>query len=251
MRTNNLYKEGTNLNAGSKLDPCEALIAYKAGNVDGFTAAYVAYKALTLKRFRVKLFAMDADNAAHSEERLLTQLTRASYARLYILGCTVHPDVLETITSRYGRRLKVAALETCNKAFELYAPELPIYSTSRCVRDINGAKLCLVKGMSTASITLNYFLVPIKAGKGLSKLVTYVEGYVLPNSRLGMITKHMHSYLMSLDPTINNWINLAEDFKDNDKVIELLHIGKGMYDKQQALAVKVAVAAKKGEDSNG
>ena len=230
----------------SKNITIRTLIGYHANCIDGFTAAWVTYNALTKMGDTCKLIALEYNK--ESEDALLTILVARRYEDLYIVDFSLSLDFLEELQKEFPST-HVTILDHHKTAFEKYVPEvaadLSVTSNVQC--SLKGADIILDNNQSGASLCWKYFNPKEKP----PTLVKYVKDYDLWRFQYGENTKFVNMYLRTLDKTIAAW-NLTTEQCEND-IEYVYNLGRHLQKKHNATVIEIAqhcneitIAGKKG-----
>lgn len=185
----------------------KVLIAYHANCIDGFTAAWVASKAMTGQEQPHDLLAMDYTD--DSRNKLISNIKHTFYETVYILDYSVPVRILEILTDRIP---SVVILDHHKTAFEAYGIPLNLENVARPEPVSKyGASILLDNLRSGAGIAWAYFF-PEQATPWI---VRYVQDRDLWNFNY-RDTKAVHEFLSSATRDFPTWTRLA-DLLDNPK----------------------------------
>ncbi len=197
------------------------LIAYHADCLDGFTAAWITYRAMKAQGKECELLAMEYTRK--SEDELCTKLMIGyTPSVLYVVDFSLKVDLLLSIHENRPD-LSITILDHHKTAFEMYCPGKRVGKYTAMILELHGAKIILDNDHSGAGLCNMHF--------NQSKenvLVNYVEDYDLFLFTYGPATKYINKYLMQYEKTLANWDFLNKQFSDPDSFSVALRRGKAL-----------------------
>lgn len=202
----------------------KVLIAYHADCIDGFTAAWIASKAMTEQEQPHDLLAVSYDD--DSTTKLKSLAANATYAKLYIVDYSVPVAVLEFLT----KRLEVVVLDHHKTAFESY--NIPINTEAKGImlpKYKHGAHILLDNTRSGAGITWAYFF----PDQITPWLVRYVQDRDLWNFNY-RDSKAIHEVLANSTRDFATWDRLAAMLDDPRSKAGVSHQGEQLLRSHQA-----------------
>lgn len=226
-------------NTGIK-QPEQALIAYHANCLDGFTAAWVTFNSLSSQGYLCTLKEMFYTNKSIGE--LLLALDAEYYKYLYVVDFSLKKDVLRKITISM-MNLNIIVLDHHKTAFEEYCPEYilgGIEPDSYFNNMVEGAEILLDNSMSGAAICSKWFSHPKDVS---SWLVAYVSDYDTWQYKYGDVTKYVNKYLQLQDKTLERWDTISQLFEQKDSFAEILSVGKNLQETHDKRVVEIAYRA--------
>jgi uncharacterized protein len=222
----------------------KVLIAYHANCIDGFTAAWVAAKAMTEREGLHNTLPMDYTD--YSRNRLVSMVKRAAFEpfdTLYILDYSVPLDILAQLTAIVP---SVVVLDHHKTAFEAYGIPLNLENVARPEPVSKyGASILLDNLRSGAGIAWAYFF-PEQATPWI---VRYVQDRDLWNFNY-RDTKAVHEFLSSAARDFPTWTRLADLLDNPSKKTVCINAGQTLL-RQWDEEVKVIAAEAKPVGING
>lgn len=203
----------------SNLDQ-QALIAYHANCIDGFTSAFITQEVLVNKYdLNVTLFPMHYDE--ESTKKLLRELDTVEYAELFVVDFSLDIDVMRSINDSDPMMLKTI-LDHHKTAFERYNPGVEVTADSIYETCMAGFNIILDNSKCGAGICWEYF-----HGKApVPTLVKYVQDYDLWQYEYGEHTKYVNKYLMTQCKTVGTWTNIMKAMENPISLYHILYDGE-------------------------
>jgi oligoribonuclease NrnB/cAMP/cGMP phosphodiesterase (DHH superfamily) len=183
-----------------------ALIAYHADCLDGFTAAWVTYKALQKYDFPCELLPMSYSEDSVGD--LFEKLKNINCTKLYIVDFSLDIETLSILHLHWPMMI-TTVLDHHKTAFERYAPNMGVDDNSTIHATIHSAHIILKNSLSGAGICWEYFHTE---SEPMPPLVQLVQDYDLWLFKLPD-TKHINKYLVELEKTLSNWDIVDKSFQ--------------------------------------
>lgn len=203
----------------------KVLIAYHADCIDGFTAAWIASKAMTENNITHTTLPMN--HTDDSLNHLVGIVKREAFDTLYILDYSVPLDILAQLTDMLPH---VAILDHHKTAFESY--NIPINTEAKGImlpKYKHAAHILLDNTRSGAGITWAYFY----PDKNTPWLVRYVQDRDLWNFNY-RDSKAIHEVLANSTRDFATWDRLAAMLDDPRSKAGVSHQGEQLLRSHQA-----------------
>jgi len=200
--------------------PKRALIVYHNNCIDGFTSAWVTYRALEKQGFQeLDMLAMSYSNA--TDELFLLEMNKAKkYKDIYVVDFSLRWDVIAMLT--VDGHAHITILDHHKTAFELYFPDTEVHSKSVASSSIGRVSIYLINHHCGAAICWQFF----NSEKDMPRLIRYVEDNDLWNYEYGDRTKYITRLLGNTEFTLENWDALTYKMQNNEGHGILLEKGK-------------------------
>lgn len=218
-----------------------ALIAYHANCVDGFTAAWVICRELERLNVPCDLISMRY-GIEEDEQLLLDTLCTVSYSELYIVDYSFEIDALKFLGSRFPA-LTITVLDHHKTAFEMYNPTEPVTPTSTFKHKLEHTNATVILDNSESGASLCYRHVN-GYGSPLPPLVAYVKDYDLWKFTLGEPTKWINKYIRTFDMELDVWDLIHDKLQDSYWGSKVLTIGKNLQAEHDNEVNKITLQAK-------
>lgn len=219
------------------------LVAYHANCIDGFTSAWLAYRALEGRGYDVSYLAMDYTQV--DRDRLLDVIDGGGIDRLTILDYSLPPSMLAELEQEYPD-LKSLTLDHHKTAFEAYAPSHIVDEESVCFHRKANSILILKNSKSGASLALSHFqeVGLLEKDEIAPEFIALVEDYDLWRFKYGDRTHHTNSYLCSLPMTFKEWDDINTVLSTNEGLIRIGNEGRAIYESHLAEVDRLLETAK-------
>lgn len=202
----------------------KVLIAYHANCIDGFTAAWVAAKAMTEQKRPHSTLPMDYTD--DSRNHLVGIVKQAAFDTLYILDYSVPLDILKQLTDIVPR---VVILDHHKTAFETYHTPINTEAGTYLLPTLKyGVHILLDNTRSGAGITWAYFF----PDQPSPWIVRYVQDRDLWSFNY-KFTKAVHAYLGTLDRTFEAWDAASRALSDAGAKFMAVAQGQAVLDKEE------------------
>lgn len=224
------------------------IIAYHDNCLDGFTAAWAAYRGMSPLMCKPELLPMSY-NAASTQKLFDALTTGDPVLGIQVVDFSLPTDVLARLQSCHPS-VFVNILDHHKTAFEAYAPDIDHIEPDTVVAGkLYGCNYILDNSESGASLTykhFNYHDIPASDEHlmQLPLLIKYVKDYDLWHFKLGDKTKWVNKYLMLQDRTLQRWDELLEMFDNECSYSAILDAGRELEEAHMHMVTKVARTAK-------
>tara|TARA_R110000772_G_scaffold242198_1_gene354594 strand:+ start:472 stop:1521 length:1050 start_codon:yes stop_codon:yes gene_type:complete len=222
------------------------LIAYHDNCLDGFTAAWAAYRGMSQLMCKPELLPMSYN--PESTQKLFDALTTGdSVLGIQVVDFSLPVDVLARLQCCHPS-VFVNILDHHKTAFEAYCPDIDTIECDTVVAGkLHGCNYILDNSESGASLTykhFNYQGVPEEQTLPLPLLIQYVKDYDLWQFNLGDKTRWVNKYLMLQDRTLQRWDELLEMFDNECSYSAILDAGRELEEAHMLMVTKIARTAK-------
>ena len=205
----------------------EVLIAYHDKCIDGFTSAWVTQRECESKGYDVGLLPMDYTEASY--HNLIDRMEAIPMHILYVVDFSLPMDVLRTLGKNHPN-MRIMILDHHKTAFENYAPEHEVTSTSKFRRVLfNNVTAILDNSRSGAGICWDYFNPQTIA----PAIVRYVQDYDLWKFEYGEDTKAINMYLNFKPRTVISWDAIHFALADGVLFNAALSLGYELLEKRE------------------
>ena len=225
------------------------LIAYHAHCIDGFTAAYIAVKAMYDRGRDVVLIDMEYNE--ESMKRLCDRVVETKVKDLVVVDFSLDYVILDELHDS-TEDLEITILDHHKTAFERYAPHMEITPKSEYygsiaskVGDINNEAppLELNNDECGASLVWKYYncaevhhTYDIK----VPALIQYIRDYDLWRFDHGNTTKWVNKYLCSRPKTLVEWARIFANFDIDESRRAMKAEGRKLQDKHDLTVERIA-----------
>lgn len=221
------------------------IIAYHDNCLDGFTAAWAAYRGMSPLMCKPELLPMSYNSA--STQELFDRLTVGDpVLGIQVVDFSLPTDVLARLSSCHPS-VFVNILDHHKTAFEAYCPDISSIEPDTVISGkLHGCNFILDNSESGASLTYKHFNFNDIYDEELIKLpmlIQYVKDYDLWQYKLGDKTRWVNKYLMLQDRTLERWDELLEMFDNEESLAAILDCGRELQEAHMMLVTKIARAA--------
>lgn len=187
----------------------DTIIAYHADCIDGFTAAWVTYNALTKKGSKCKLVPMYYNEESYLKlvSTISEELTSDDVWEVYVVDFSLPVDMLEYLSNMF-KETKVFILDHHKTAFENYGRRDEVNTLNTTIHE---ADIILNNNLSGAGLCWDYFNSPDEP----PVLVQFVQDYDLWRYEFGQKTRWANKYFCKQEQTILEWDGLDFDCTHN------------------------------------
>lgn len=218
------------------------VIGYHADCIDGFTSAWVTYKALLEDKVRgiskEDIILFPCKYTPESEKELYNTCTEVGAAGLYIVDFSISVELIEKLTNDM-HTMYITILDHHKTAFEKYAGLSVIDKDTSWRGDIGNAIIFLDNNECGASLCWKYF----NPNSRVPKLIEYVKDYDLWRFEFGDDTKYINKVLSATFKTTDVWDRFTVNCEDARLLADILYDGKRMQEKHNELCEETAAKA--------
>jgi len=186
-----------------------AVVAYHADCIDGFTSAWIAYKALEAVGMEVQLFSMEYNAQSYNLLQDMLNVIIPAPAILYVVDFSLPMDVLEHISTHESLE-SIVILDHHKTAFERYMhTEYVVYPQSAEYIELHEGmtKIYLDNTQSGAGMCWGYF----HPNSTTPEFIALVEDYDLYRFSLRN-TKSLNQYLKIQPMNIQTWDAISTEY---------------------------------------
>ena len=219
------------------------IIAYHDNCLDGFTAAWAAYRGMSQLMCKPELLPMSYNPA--STQKLFDALTTGDpVLGIQVVDFSLPVDVLARLQSCHPS-VFVNILDHHKTAFEAYAPDIDTIECDTVITGkLYGCNFILDNSESGASLAYTHFRQISGEVCELPMLIQYVKDYDLWQYKLGDKTRWVNKYLMLQDRTLERWDELLEMFDNEQSHAAILDCGRELQEAHEVLVTKIAKTGK-------
>jgi len=218
------------------------LVGYHANCIDGFTSAWVVHSAMRAKGVAGHEITLAPLKYEADGEDVLAALNKAGaryYTHLYIVDFSLSMDKLEWLKETYTE-LKVTVIDHHKTAFEYYARNVEITSTSTFKGEIQGARVYLDNAVCGAQCCWNYFFPQLPT----PELIKYVNDYDMWEFKFGSATRYLNKYLRGEQKSATNWSLIRARLENRELREKLIEAGKVLQERHDKEVDKYAAKYK-------